>query len=189
MLHSAAGKPRDMATDVRTAGPDDPTDLPKRSWWATLKRTAKEFKDDNITDWAAALTYYSVLSFFPALLVLVSLLGLVGGPQTTNALMSIITQVAPKGAADTFRPTIEGVISSRGGAGALFGVGLLGALWSASGYVGAFFRVSNAIWEIKEGRGPVKLIPLRLIVTIFMLIAVAAVVIASVISGPIARAV
>ena len=171
------------------AEPDDPTDLPKRSWFATLKRTAKEFSDDNITDWAAALTYYAVLSFFPALLVLVALLGLVGGPETTQALMNIITQVAPGGAADTFRPTIEGVINSRGGAGALFGIGLLGALWSASGYIGAFFRVSNAIWEIKEGRGPVKLIPLRLIVTIFMLIAVAAVVLATVISGPIAEAV
>jgi membrane protein len=169
--------------------PSDPTDLPKRSWFATLKRTAKEFSDDNITDWAAALTYYSVLSFFPALLVLVALLGLVGGPSTTRALMDVITQVAPGGAADTFRPTIEGVVNSRGGAGALFGVGLLGAIWSASGYIGAFFRVSNEIWEIEEGRGPVKLIPMRIIVTIFMLLMVALVVIATVISGPIAEAV
>jgi len=185
-----ADTPEKHAPDRRgEPEPEAPTHLPKRSWWATIKRTVKEFSDDNITDWSAALTYYAVLSFFPALLVLVALLGLVGGPATGRALMDIITQVAPGGAADTFRPAIEGVVNSRGGAGALLGVGLLGALWSASGYIGAFFRVSNAIWEIEEGRGPVKLIPLRLIVTIFMLIAVAAVVLASVISGPIARAV
>ena len=197
-----SGKDREMAKTSKSDTPEkydpdrhgdpepsDPTDLPKRSWFATLKRTAKEFSDDNITDWAAALTYYSVLSFFPALLVLVALLGLVGGPSTTRALMDIITQVAPGGAADTFRPTIEGVVNSRGGAGALFGVGLLGAIWSASGYIGAFFRVSNEIWEIEEGRGPVKLIPMRIIVTIFMLLMVALVVIATVISGPIAEAV
>jgi membrane protein len=169
--------------------PDDPTDLPKRSWWAVLKRTVKEFQDDNITDWAAALTYYSVLSLFPALLVLVATLGLAGGPKTVNALLGIISQVGPEGAVNTFRPTIEGVIASKGGAGALFGVGLLGAVWSASGYVGAFFRAANSIWEIEEGRGPVKLIPLRLIVTLAMLTLVAAVVIALVISGPLAEAV
>jgi membrane protein len=169
--------------------PDDPSDLPKRSWWATLKRTAKEFQDDNVTDWAAALTYYSVLSLFPALLVLVAILGLAGGQQTVNALMNIITQVAPSGAADTFRPTIEGVVKNKGGAGALFGVGLVGAIWSASGYIGAFFRAANSIWEIEEGRGPVKLIPLRLAVTIFLLVLIAAVMLALVISGPIAEAV
>jgi membrane protein len=169
--------------------PDTPTDLPKRSWFATLKRTVKEFQDDNITDWAAALTYYSVLSLFPALLVLVAIVGLAGGQQTVNTLMNIVTQVAPQGAADTFRPTIEGVVKNKGGAGALFGVGLLGAVWSASGYIGAFFRAANSIWEIEEGRGPVKLIPLRLLVTVLMLVLVAAVLLAVVISGPIAEAV
>ncbi len=169
--------------------PDDPTDLPKRSWWATLKRTAKEFSDDNVTDWAAALTYYSVLSLFPALLVLIAILGLVGGPKTTKALLDIVTQVAPSGAADTFRPTIEGVVNSKGGAGAVFGFGLLAAVWSASGYIGAFFRASNQVWEIEEGRGPVRLIPLRLAVTVLLLILVAAIVLALMISGPIAEAV
>ena len=171
------------------AQPDDPTDLPKRSWFATLKRTFKEFQDDNITDWAASLTYYSVLSLFPALLVLVAIVGLAGGQKTVETLMNILTQVAPGGAADTFRPTIEGVVKNKGGAGALFGVGLLGAVWSASGYVGAFFRAANSIWEIEEGRGPVKLIPLRLGVTIVMLTLIAGVLIAVVISGPIAEAV
>ena len=169
--------------------PSDPTDLPKRSWGAVLKRTAKEFSDDNITDWSAALTYYSVLSLFPALLVLVALLGLVGGQKTTQALLDIVNQLGPGSAVETFKPAIEGVINSKGGAGALFGVGLLGAIWSASGYIGAFFRAANSIWEIEEGRGPVKLIPLRLGVTVLLLILVALVVLALVISGPVAEAV
>jgi membrane protein len=169
--------------------PDDPTDLPKRSWLAVLKRTGKEFSDDNITDWSAALTYYSVLSLFPALLVLVALLGLVGGAKTTQAMLEIVSQLGPSSAVDTFRPTIEGVINSKGGAGALFGVGLLGAIWSASGYIGAFFRAANSIWEIEEGRGPVKLIPLRLGVTVLLLILVAVIVLALVVSGPVAEAV
>jgi membrane protein len=169
--------------------PSDPTDLPKRSWGAVLKRTAKEFSDDNITDWSAALTYYSVLSLFPALLVLVALLGLVGGPKTTQAMLDVVNQLGPSSAVETFKPAIEGVINSKGGAGALFGVGLLGAIWSASGYIGAFFRAANAIWEIEEGRGPVKLIPLRLGVTVLLLILVALVVLALVISGPVAEAV
>ena len=169
--------------------PSDPTDLPKRSWGAVLKRTAKEFSDDNITDWSAALTYYSVLSLFPALLVLVALLGLVGGQKTTQALLDIVNQLGPGSAVETFKPAIEGVINSKGEAGALFGVGLLGAIWSASGYIGAFFRAANSIWEIEEGRGPVKLIPLRLGVTVLLLILVALVVLALVISGPVAEAV
>ena len=169
--------------------PSDPTDLPKRSWGAVLKRTAKEFSDDNITDWSAALTYYSVLSLFPALLVLVALLGLVGGPKTTQAMLDVVNQLGPSSAVETFKPAIEGVINSKGGAGALFGVGLLGAIWSASGYIGAFFRAANSIWEIEEGRGPVKLIPLRLGVTVLLLILVALVVLALVISGPVAEAV
>jgi membrane protein len=169
--------------------PEKPSDLEKRSWWKTIKRTVQEFQDDNITDRAAALTYYSVLSLFPALLVLVAILGLAGGQKTTQALLDIINKVGPKSAVDTFRPAIEGVINSKGGAGALFGVGLLGAVWSASGYVGAFFRAANDIWEIEEGRGPAKLIPLRLGVTLLMLTLVAAVMIALVISGPLAEAV
>jgi membrane protein len=121
--------------------------------------------------------------------VLVALLGLTGGQDTTRALLDIVDQVGPGSAAETFRPTVEGVVNSKGGAGAVFGVGLLAAVWSASGYIGAFFRASNTIWGMEEGRGPTKLIPLRLGVTILLLVLVAGVVIALVISGPIAEAV
>ena len=142
--------------------PDSPTDLPPSGWIATLKRTAQEFQDDNLTDWAAALTYYAVLALFPALLVLVALLGLVGQyPQTTNSLLDIVGKLGPSSAVDTFRKPIEGVVQSKGGAGALLGFGLLGALWSASGYIGAFFRASNIVWDIEEGRPVWRLLPLR----------------------------
>ena len=85
-----------MPTDVRTAGPDAPTDLPKESWIATLKRTGREFSDDNLTDWAAALTYYGVLSLFPAIIALVSILGLVVPPATiTRVLTQTISSLGP----------------------------------------------------------------------------------------------
>jgi membrane protein len=170
--------------------PDSPTDLPPSGWFATLKRTAREFQDDNLTDWAAALTYYSVLALFPALLVLVALLGLVGQyPQTTNSLLDIIGKLGPSSAVDTFRQPIEGVVQSKGGAGALLGVGLLGALWSASGYIGAFFRASNIVWDIEEGRPVWKLLPLRVVVTLVGVLAVAVVLIGLVLTGPLAQAV
>jgi membrane protein len=170
--------------------PDSPTDVPPSGWLATLKRTAKEFQDDNLTDWAAALTYYAVLALFPALLVLVALLGLVGQyPQTTNSLLDIVGKLGPSSAVDTFRKPIEGVVQSKGGAGALLGFGLLGALWSASGYIGAFFRASNIVWDIEEGRPVWRLLPLRVVVTLVGVIAVAIVLIGLVLTGPLAQAV
>jgi membrane protein len=174
----------------RADAPDAPTDLPAHGWWATLKRTASEFRDDNLTDWAAALTYYAVLSLFPALLVLVALLGLFGQyPQTSNALLDIVGKLGPASAVDTVRGPIEGVVRGKGGAGALLGVGLIGAVWSASGYLGAFFRASNAIYEIEEGRPFWKLRPLQLAMTVVMTLLLALVAIAIVVTGPLASAV
>src|ERR1700755_768053 len=109
-----------------------------------LKRTVKEFREDNLTDWAAALTYYAVLALFPALLVLVALLGIFGQyPQTTNGLIDILKNAgADPTTLDSLKNTINGIVTNKGGAGALLGVGLIGALWSASGYIGAFMRAS-----------------------------------------------
>src|SRR3712207_9156325 len=70
--------------DEAPGSPHDPTDLRGRSWFAVLKRTVLEFRDDNLPDWAAALTYYSVLALFPALIVLVALLGLLGDRKSTR---------------------------------------------------------------------------------------------------------
>jgi membrane protein len=166
---------------------DKPTELPARSWWAVLKRTVREFKDDNLTDWAAALTYYGLLALFPALLVLVAILGVFGSyPKTTNALLDIVRDLGPSSAVDTFRKPIEGVVRNKGGAGALLGVGLLVAIWSASGYVGAFMRASNAIYEVEEGRKFWKLRPLQIAVTIILVMGTAVVAIAVVATGPLA---
>ena len=155
-----------------------------------LKRTAVEFKEDNLTDWAAALTYYAVLALFPALLALVALVGIFGQyPQTTNALIDVARQVSGGNSAlGGLQNTINGVVQNKGGAGALLGLGLAGALWSASGYIGAFMRASNAIYEVGEGRPFWKLRPLQVVVTLVMVLLVALVLIALVVSGPLAEA-
>jgi membrane protein len=114
----------------------------------TLRRTFKEFSEDHMTDWAASLTYYGVLSVFPAVIAMVSIVGLFGDPQsTTKTLTDIVNQVSPGTAGQTFGDTIKGITSNRGTSGVLLIVGILGALWSASGYVGAFSRAANVVWE------------------------------------------
>jgi len=158
--------------------------------WATLKRTIAEVREDNLTDWAAALTYYAVLALFPGLIVLVAILGLVGQhPETTNALLDIVHDVGPASAVDTFRDPIESVVKSSGGAGALLGVGLLGAVWSASGYIGAFIRAANVIYEVEEGRSFWTRRPLQIAITVAMVLLLALVAISIVVTGPLARSV
>jgi membrane protein len=158
--------------------------------WATLKRTVREFREDNLTDWAAALTYYAVLAIFPGLIVLVAILGLVGQhPETTNALLDIVDDIGPDSAVETFRGPIESVVKSNSGAGALLGVGLLFAIWSASGYIGAFIRAMNSIYEVEEGRPFWKRRPLQIVITVAMVLLLAIVSIAIVVTGPLARAV
>ena len=170
------------------ADPEGPSDLKKRSWWETLKRTVREFREDNITDWAAALTYYAVLSIFPALIALVSIVGLVMDPKTlTNALTDIVGSIGPKSAVETFKGPIENLTSSKGAAGIMLIVGLVGALWTASGWVGGFMRASNAIYEIDEGRPFWKLRPLQMLVTLVMVMLLALLLVALVLTGPVAK--
>jgi len=145
--------------------PSSPSQLPKRSWWAVLKRTVKEFGQDNLTDWAAALTYYAVLSLFPGLLVLTSLLGLLG-PQATQSLVDSVNSLGPGEARDILVGAIEDLQGAKSFAGPLAIIGLLAALWSSSGYVGAFMRASNSIYDVEEGRPWWKVIPLRLGLTL-----------------------
>ena len=158
--------------------------------WPTMKRTALEFKEDNMSDWAAALTYYGLLSLFPAVIALVSILGLFGDPETTTRqLTDIVTQIGPSSAAETFSGPIESITSNRSAAGILFIVGLATALWSASNYVGAFMRASNIAWETPEGRSFFKLRPLQILVTLVMVIMMAVVAVALALTGPIVEAV
>lgn len=163
---------------------------PSTTLVATLKRTAKEFSEDGLTDWAASLTYYGLLSLFPGLIALVSILGIFGDPQTTTkALTDIVTDLAPGTAADTFAGPIESITSNKGTAGVLLIVGIATALWSASGYIGAFMRASNVIYETPEGRPFWKLRPLQLLVTLIMVLLLVAVVLALVMTGPVVEAV
>jgi membrane protein len=174
--------------DSEASRPDEVTELPSQSWFGALKRAAKEYGDDNIGDWAAALTYYAVLSIFPALLVLVSLLGL-AGQSATQTLIDNVSQLAPGPAAEIVRNAVANLQKSQGAAGLLFVVGLAGAIWSASGYVGAFMRAANAIWDVEEGRPVWKTIPLRVAVTVVTLILVTLSALAVVLTGPLAKTV
>jgi membrane protein len=157
-----------------------------RHWWPVLKRTVAEFREDNLTDWAAALTYYSVLAIFPALIVLVSILGLVG-ESATQPLIDNLGTVAPGPAKEIFTSAIENLQGDQGAAGVLFVIGLLGALWSASGYVAAFMRASNAIYDIGEGRPIWKTLPVRVALTLVLLTLLAISTIAVVLTGGLAE--
>jgi membrane protein len=155
-----------------------------------LKRAVAEFRADDMPTWAAALTYYAVLSLFPALLVFVALLGVFGEyPQTSNAVLDVVGTLGPKSAVDTLRGTVEGVVKSSGGAGALLGIGLLTAIWSASGYIGAFFKASNRIYDVEEGRPFVKLKPIQLGLTVAFLIVSALGAMVFVASGSVAKSI
>jgi membrane protein len=165
---------------------ESPTKLPRRSWWEVLKRTVAEFKDDNLTDWAAALTYYGILAIFPALLVLVSILGLVG-QSATQPLIDNLGSVAPGPAKEIFTDAIRNLQSSQGAAGVLFVVGLAAALWSASGYVAAFMRASNAVYDVGEGRPIYKTLPVRVGLTLVLLVLLAISAIGVVVTGGLAE--
>ena len=166
--------------------PERPTALGRRSWGGVLKRTFKGFKADNLTDWGAALTYYGVLSIFPALLVVVSILGLIG-TSATQPLIDNLGKVAPGPAQQIFTNAIDGLQKSQGSAGVVFFVGLAAALWSASGYVSAFSRASNAIYGVGEGRPFYLLRPLQVLITLVLVIMLAISAVAVVVTGPLAN--
>jgi membrane protein len=163
-----------------------PTDLRKRSWIGVLKRTVSEFSEDNLTDWAAALTYYAVLAIFPALIVIVSVLGLIG-ESVTKPLIDNLGSVAPGPAKDIVTSAIKNIEGSQGAAGVFFVIGLVAAIWSASGYIGAFMRASNAIYDIEEGRPLWKTLPLRVGLTLLLMVLTAVSAIGVTLSGGLAE--
>ncbi|WP_248579344.1 YihY/virulence factor BrkB family protein [Nocardioides sp. InS609-2] len=169
--------------------PDSPADLKKPSWVYVLRKTVREFSDDQCTDLAAALTYYAVLALFPAAIALLSLVGLVGqGQQTVDTLLQILRDVGASSAADTLEPTLSQLATTQS-AGLALVIGLATALWSASGYVGAFGRGMNRIYEVGEGRPIWKLRPAMLLVTLVTVLLVAVVALGLVVTGPAADAV
>ena len=169
--------------------PDSPPDLGKPSWKYIARKTLREFTADQCPDLAAGLTYYAIFSMFPALLALVSLLGIFGqAEKTTAALLEIVQGVAPGQAVEMIRDPIRELTTSPA-AGFTLVIGLATAIWSASGYVTAFGRAMNRIYEIDEGRGFVKLRGTMLGVTVVSLIIVALLAAMLVVSGPVAEAI
>lgn len=128
-------------------------------WWAAAaRRTISHSRDDGLTDWAAVLTFYGILALFPALLVLVSILGVIGG-SVTQPLLDNLATTAPGPARDILVGAVEDLQQGRGAAGALLVVALATALWSASAYIAAFMRATNAVYGVGEGRPLWKRIP------------------------------
>ena len=166
--------------------PQKPTDVRLRAWGGVLKRTVGTFRENHLTDWAAALTYYAVLSIFPALVVLVSILGL-AGDSATQSVLDNLDELGPGPATDIVSGAIREISSSQGTAGIALVIGLAAALWSASGYIGAFSRAANVIYEVEEGRPFWKLRPLQLAMSLFLILLVAVSAIAVVVTGPLAE--
>jgi membrane protein len=175
----------DTRRDERSSA-EPPTDLGGRSWRGAVRRTVSEFQEDNLTDWAAALTYYGILSIFPALLALLSLLGLIGS-SATQPLLDNLAEVAPGPAQEILTSAIQNLQKGQGAAGILFILGLAGAIWSASGYVAAFIRASNAIYDVDEGRPVWKTLPLRVVLTLVLVLLLAICAVAVIITGGLAE--
>lgn len=168
---------------------DSPSRLRKTSWLFALKSAIRQFGTDRASDLAAALTYFALLSLFPALIAVVSLLGVVGNADTTTqTMLDIIDHVAPGGMADQAKGIIESLTTSQG-SGITLVIGIATALWSASKYVGAFSRAMNRIYRIDEGRPGWKLKPEMLLLTFVLVLMAALVLMSLALSGSVAAAV
>ena len=186
---SAATRARTAPEPDHEAKPDSPGHLPRRSWRYTLKSAVAEFQRDQCTDQAAALTYYSVLSVFPALLALLSLLGVFGrGEETVDQLLTLLRDLGQDQVADQLQGPIEAMVGGSG-AGLALVLGIATALFSASAYVGAFGRALNRVYGVDEGRPIWKLRPLMVVVTLGLVVMAALVLVGLVVSGPVADAV
>jgi membrane protein len=151
-----------------------------------VRRTVAESREDNLPDLAAALTYYSILSIFPALLALVSIAGIVG-QSATKPLLTNIGAFTPSAARDILESAVSGLTQGRSSAGLVFLLGLLGAIWAASAYVAAFMRAANVVWDVEEGRPIWKTLGVRVGVTLVTVVLLTAAAIAVVLTGGVAR--
>ena len=189
MTHAAHAREVPADSVENDDDPDSPLELNKHSWFYVARKTLREFSKDQCTDLAAALTYYAVLAMFPAAIALLSLVSLVGrGPDTVHTIIQIMEKVGAGSQAHTLEPTLLQLSHTPGGGLALV-LGLAGALWSASGYVGAFGRAMNRMYEIDEGRPVWKLRPAMLLVTAVLVVLAAVMMVGLVVSGPVATAI
>lgn len=168
---------------------EKPTEMTRRAWWHAIRDAAKAFQSKNLTHHAAALTYFSVLSIFPGLIVLVSLLGVLGSPDSIDGLLRIIADLGSESAVETLQPPIENIVANSSEAGVALIIGIAAGLWSASGYIGGFIVVANEIWDVDEDRSFFQRRPLQILITLVMTIAVAAILMALVLTGPLVTAI
>jgi membrane protein len=197
MDNPAASTPESGASTRRRLGwpgwrrkPRRFSELPPGAWRRIAKRTFDQYRADGVTNLAAALTYRSVLSVFPGLIALVALLGVLGQyPQTFNAVLRIVGGFAPASTVQSVSGPLRQIITHKGGASALLGVGLAGAIWAASGYVGTFSWAANVIWEARRGRSWYRQWPFNIAVTLIALILITFVLVALVLTGPVASSV
>ncbi len=165
-------------------------ELPKGAWRRIAKRTFDQYRADGVTNLAAALTYRSILSLFPGLIALVALLGVLGQyPSTFNAVLQIVGGFAPSSTVQAISGPLRQVITNKGGAGALLGVGLATAVWAASGYVGTFSWAANVMWEARRGRSWYRQWPFNFAVTLLALVLITLILSAVVLTGPVAGSV
>ena len=172
--------------EVERKAPDAPTKLPRGAWGAVFKGAVREFTDDELTDRAAALTYYGVLSLFPALLVLVSLLGITGRSATDSVLKNL-RQLTPGSARDILTRAVEQLQNNSGTGSVMAIAGIVLAVWSASGYVAAFIRAANRVYDMPEGRPVWKILPVRLGLTVVLLVLAVVSALIVVFTGALAR--
>lgn len=192
VVEAPASATQDMEANVTDSADGEEQDVDddsfdRRSGWYAFRKSVREFRDDNGTDLAAGLTYYAVLSIFPAALALLSLLGLVGqGQKSVNAVLDVLRPLVSANTLSNIQgPLIR--LSQSDAATATFAVGLVGALWSASSWVRAFSRAMNRIYEVDEGRPFWRLYPMTYLVTVVTVVlsAVALVILGA--SGAVAR--
>ena len=169
--------------------PESPPDVTTPGWLYVARSSVREFFDDDLIDLSAALTYFSVLSIFPAVLALVSIFNLFGqDPRNLQVLLSELESVLPPDSTGMVAGVIDGLLVPQGaGIGAV--VGALVALWTASLYVRGFGRAMNRIYDVPEGRPLWKVWGQMYLLTVVILVLVAIVVVVAVLSGPIARTV
>jgi membrane protein len=166
--------------------PGKPTDLGHGSWRAAGRRTLAEFKDDFLQDRAAALTYYGVQAIFPGILALVSLLGLLG-TSATQPLITNLASAMPGTVRTIVLSAVRRLQHGHSVAGVLAIVGIILALWSTSSYVAAFMRAANAIYDVPEGRPAWKTLPVRLGVTVLLMVLLIASAVIVVVTGGLAQ--
>ncbi|RLK22374.1 membrane protein [Micromonospora sp. M71_S20] len=162
------------------------------TWRGVLVRSVRNFVKDNCADWAAALTYYGVLALFPSTIVVVALVGLVSnGEQTVDTVLDLARDMGAGSvvANEGFVGVVRGVVDQNDSASVLLSFGLLGALWSASGFIGAFTRASNAVYGVEEGRPVWKLRPMQIGLAAISLVLLAVVATGLIVSGPVTDAV